>query len=82
MGPDEGGAQQAGPWNFVRDGAEAFADPNHIVTENYHFEDEREQRYLAIGMTKAGAGGCSIRRSQRAGSRDHSHHFSKKGGGV
>jgi uncharacterized DUF497 family protein len=61
---------------------EAFADPNHIVTGNYHFEDEREQRYLAIGMTKAGAGGCSIRRSQRAGSRDHSHHFRKKGGGV
>jgi uncharacterized DUF497 family protein len=52
MGPGEGGAQQAGPWNFVRDGAEAFADPNHIVTENYHFEDEREPRYLAIGMTR------------------------------
>jgi len=31
---------------------EAFADPNHIVTENYHFEGEREQRYLAIGMTR------------------------------
>src|ERR1035438_7914628 len=31
---------------------EAFADPNHIVTENYHFEDEREQRYMAIGMTR------------------------------
>jgi uncharacterized DUF497 family protein len=32
---------------------EAFADPNHIVTENYHFEDEGEERYLAIGMTRA-----------------------------
>jgi uncharacterized DUF497 family protein len=31
---------------------EAFADPSHIVTENYHFEDEREQRYMAIGMTR------------------------------
>jgi len=30
---------------------EVFADPNHIVTESYHFEDEGEQRYLAIGMT-------------------------------
>ena len=30
---------------------EVFADPNQIVTENYHFEDERERRYLAIGMT-------------------------------
>ena len=30
---------------------EVFADPNHIVTENYHFEDEGERRYLAIGMT-------------------------------
>ena len=30
---------------------EVFADPNHIVTENYHFEDDGEQRYLAIGMT-------------------------------
>ena len=26
-----------------------FADPNHIVTENYDIEGE--QRYLAIGMT-------------------------------
>ena len=30
---------------------EVFADPNHIVTENYHIEDDGEQRYLAIGMT-------------------------------
>ena len=34
---------------------EAFADPNHIVTENYHFEDEGEQRYLIIGMTRNAA---------------------------
>jgi uncharacterized DUF497 family protein len=32
---------------------DAFADPNHIVTENYHFEDESEQRYLAIGMARS-----------------------------
>jgi uncharacterized protein len=31
---------------------EVFADPNHIVTENYHFADEGEPRYLAIGMTR------------------------------
>jgi uncharacterized protein (DUF4415 family) len=30
---------------------EVFADPNHIVTENYRFEDEGEQPYLAVGMT-------------------------------
>lgn len=30
---------------------EVFADPNLIVTENYRFEDEGEQRYLAVGMT-------------------------------
>jgi uncharacterized DUF497 family protein len=30
---------------------EVFADPNHIVTGNYRFEDEGEQRYLAVGMT-------------------------------
>ena len=30
---------------------EVFADPNHIVAENYYFEDEGEQRHLAIGMT-------------------------------
>ena len=30
---------------------EVFADPNHIVTENYQLEDEGERRYLAIGMT-------------------------------
>jgi hypothetical protein len=29
---------------------EAFADPNHVVTE--YFEDELEQRYMAIGMTR------------------------------
>jgi uncharacterized DUF497 family protein len=29
---------------------EVFADPNHVVTENYRFEDEGEQRYLAVGM--------------------------------
>jgi uncharacterized DUF497 family protein len=29
-----------------------FADPNHIVTENYPFDDKGEQRYLAIGMTR------------------------------
>ena len=28
-----------------------FADPNQIVAENYYFEDEGEQRHLAIGMT-------------------------------
>ena len=32
---------------------EVFRDPNHIVAENYHFDDEGEQRYLAIGMTRA-----------------------------
>ena len=31
---------------------EVFADPCHIVTENYRFEDEGEQRYLAIGMAR------------------------------
>ena len=31
---------------------EVFADPNHIVTENYHFGDEQERRYLAIGMAR------------------------------
>ena len=31
---------------------DVFADPNHIVTENYHFEDEGERRYLAIGMAR------------------------------
>jgi uncharacterized protein len=31
---------------------EAFADPNHIVTENYFFQEEGEQRFLAIGMTR------------------------------
>jgi uncharacterized protein len=31
---------------------EVFADPNHIVTENYRFEDEGESRYLAIGMAR------------------------------
>ena len=29
-----------------------FADPNHIVIENYLFEGEHEQRYRAIGMSR------------------------------
>ncbi len=29
---------------------EVFADPNLIVVENYYFDDEGEQRHLAIGM--------------------------------
>jgi uncharacterized protein len=32
--------------------SEVFADPNHIVTGNYHFEGEGEDRFLAIGMTR------------------------------
>jgi uncharacterized DUF497 family protein len=32
--------------------SEVFADPNHIVTGNYHFEDEGEERFLAIGTTR------------------------------
>jgi uncharacterized DUF497 family protein len=29
--------------------ARIFLDPNHVVTENYFFEAEGEQRYQAIG---------------------------------
>jgi uncharacterized DUF497 family protein len=31
---------------------EVFSDPNQIVTEDYFFEDQREQRMQIIGMTK------------------------------
>lgn len=31
---------------------EVFADPNHIVTENYDIQVEAERRYLAIGTTR------------------------------
>jgi uncharacterized DUF497 family protein len=31
---------------------DVFADPNHIVTENYFFDSEGEQRYLAIGTSR------------------------------
>ena len=31
--------------------ARIFDDSNHIVTENYFIEEEREQRYQAIGMS-------------------------------
>ncbi len=30
---------------------EVFTDPNQIVAENYLFEDEDEQRHLAVRMT-------------------------------
>src|SRR4051794_17916741 len=44
--------------NSQRDGVsfetakEVSSDPNHIVTENYFFEEKREQRMQIIGMTK------------------------------
>jgi uncharacterized DUF497 family protein len=42
---------------------EAFADPNHIVTGNYQFEDESEQRYLAYrDDAEPVVGGRRIRR--------------------
>ncbi|SRR5438309_98779 len=31
---------------------QVFSDPNQIVTENYFFEDQQEQRMQIIGMTK------------------------------
>jgi uncharacterized DUF497 family protein len=52
LGRGESGAQSAEPWDLVRDGSGSVRGPNHIVTENYRFEDEREQRYMAIGMTR------------------------------
>ena len=63
---------------------EVFALPQSYVTENYHFADEREQRYLAIGMTRSLllVVGVVFVDSLRAGRRDHSHHLREKGGGV
>ncbi len=29
-----------------------FGDPNHVTVENYFFEDQGEQRYGIIGMTR------------------------------
>lgn len=31
---------------------DVFADPNHLVAENYHFEDETEPRKIAIGLAR------------------------------
>jgi uncharacterized DUF497 family protein len=52
LGSGKSATQRTGPWHLVRDGREVFADPNHVVTENYRFEDEGEQRYLAVGMAR------------------------------
>jgi uncharacterized DUF497 family protein len=53
MGPAKSGTEQARDHGISFEMArEVFADPNHIVTGNYRFEDEGEQRYLAIGMTR------------------------------
>ena len=32
--------------------AEVFADPNHVVGDNYFIENEGEQRRQVIGMTR------------------------------
>jgi uncharacterized DUF497 family protein len=29
-----------------------FSDPNHVVNENYFIEDQGEQRYGVIGLTR------------------------------
>jgi uncharacterized DUF497 family protein len=44
VGCRQGAPKQAGPWHLVRD------SPGGVL-ENYYFEDEGEQRHLAIGMT-------------------------------
>lgn len=31
---------------------QVFDDPHHVVSENYFIQDEQEQRYQIIGMTK------------------------------
>ena len=31
---------------------EVFSDPNHVVNENYFIEDQGEQRYGIIGLTR------------------------------
>lgn len=33
--------------------AEVFDDPNHVAAENYFVENDGEQRYQAIGMTRS-----------------------------
>jgi uncharacterized protein len=30
---------------------QVFEDPNHVILENYFFQEEREQRFQVIGMT-------------------------------
>jgi uncharacterized DUF497 family protein len=32
--------------------AEVFDDPNHVVGDNYFVENDGEQRYQVIGMTR------------------------------
>ena len=60
--------------------ARIFDDPNHIVTENYFIEEEREQRYQAIGTS-----GVLVLllvvfvRPQRPGRGNHPHYFGQKG---
>ncbi len=31
---------------------EIFSDPGQVVFENYHIEDQGEQRYTIVGMTR------------------------------
>jgi hypothetical protein len=70
------------PQTAGRDSHVNIPRPNHIVTENYHFEDEGEQRYLAVGMTRNLALVVVVFRSQRAGGRNHAHYLGEKGRGV
>ncbi|MBL8220768.1 MAG: BrnT family toxin [Bryobacterales bacterium] len=32
--------------------AQVFDDPNHVVSENYYVDQDGEQRYQIIGMTR------------------------------
>lgn len=51
---------------------EAFAGPNHIVTKNYQFTDDREQRHLASGTRSVKLSSQTRERYQKAGSQSGS----------
>ena len=61
---------------------EVFADPNHIVTESYHCEEEGERRYLAIGMTRNLVLVVVVFVDRSESSSENSHHLCEKGSGL
>lgn len=51
LGPGKGPEESPDSRIPFEAATEVFSDPNHVTNENYHIQDQGEQRYATIGLT-------------------------------